>query len=70
MTPDGQGVVSASRDNTLKVWDLETKEVLATFSCDSAAFCCAFSEPLKLILAGDAGGHLHFLRLEAPKPKD
>jgi WD40 repeat protein len=70
VTPDGQRAVSASRDQTLKLWDLETEEVLATFSCDIPAFCCAFSEPLKLILAGDAGGHLHVLHLEAPKPKN
>jgi hypothetical protein len=29
----------------------------------------AFSDALKLIVAGDAGGHLHFLRLEEPKAK-
>jgi WD40 repeat protein len=70
VTRDGQRAVSASADMTLKVWELETGEVLATFTCDSQAFCCASSEALKLILAGDAGGHLHVLRLEAPKPKD
>ena len=69
VTPDGQRAVSASEDNTVKVWDLETGEVLATFTCDSAARCCAFSDALKLIVAGDAGGHLHFLRLEEPKAK-
>ncbi len=53
----------------MKLWDLETGEVLATFTCDAAAYCCAFSEALKLIVAGDQGGHLHFLRLEEPKPK-
>ncbi len=35
VTPDGQRAVSASEDNTVKVWDLETGEVLATFTCDS-----------------------------------
>ena len=70
VTPDGQRAVSASEDNTVKVWDLETGEVLATFTCDAAAHCCAFSDALKLIVAGDAGGHLHFLRLEEPKPKN
>jgi WD40 repeat protein len=69
VTPDGRRAVSASWDNTVKVWDLESGQVLATFTCDSAATCCAFSETLNLILAGDAGGHLHFLRLEEPKPK-
>jgi hypothetical protein len=51
------------------VWDLETGKILATFTCDSAARCCAFSDALKLIVAGDEGGHVHFLRLEEPKPK-
>ena len=69
VTPDGKRAVSASADNTLKVWDLESGECLATFTCDSAAYCCAYSGALKLIVAGDAGGHLHFLRLEESKPK-
>jgi hypothetical protein len=53
----------------VKLWELETGDVLATFTCDSTALCCAFSDALRLIIAGDAGGHLHFLRLEEPKPK-
>jgi WD40 repeat protein len=70
VTPDGQRAVSASDDNTLKVWDLETGAVLATFTCDSAAHGCAFADDGKLIVAGDAAGHVHFLRLEEPKPKN
>jgi WD40 repeat protein len=69
VTPDGQCAVSASEDKTLKIWKLETGEVLATFTCDSAAHCCAFSDALKLIVAGDAGGHVHFLRFEEPQAK-
>ena len=69
MTMDGKRAVSASDDKTLKVWKLETGEVLATFTCDSGANCCAISDALKLIVAGDAGGHVHFLRLEEPKAK-
>lgn len=66
MTPDGQWAVSASLDQKLKVWELETGACLATFSCDSSAYCCAVSDGGELILAGDGGGHLHFLRLEKP----
>ena len=69
VTPDGRRAVSASYDNTVKMWDLETGEVLATFTCDAYANCCEFSDALNLIVAGDAGGHLHFLRLEEPKAK-
>ena len=67
VTADGQRAVSTSWDQTLKVWELETGDMLATITCDSAANCCAFSEALKLIVAGS--GPLHFLRLEEPKPK-
>ena len=70
VTPDGQRAVSASDNKTVKLWNLETGEVLVIFTCDSAANCCAFSDALTLIVAGDAGGHLHFLRLEEPKTKD
>jgi WD40 repeat protein len=70
LTPHGQRAVSASADNTVKLWDLGTGEVLATFTCDSAAYCCALSDTPRLIIAGDAGGHLHFLRLEEPKSKN
>jgi WD40 repeat protein len=67
VAPDGRRVVSASDDNTVKVWNVETGEVLATFTCDSVAHCCAFSDAGKLIVAGNNGGHLHFLRLEEPE---
>ena len=67
VTPDGQRALSASGDSTLKVWDFDTAMCLATFTCDSDAFGCAYSNALKLIVAGAAAGHLHFLRLEEPK---
>jgi WD domain, G-beta repeat len=34
MSPDGRRAVSASLDNTLKVWDLETGTLIAAFTCD------------------------------------
>ena len=70
VTPDGERAVSTSLDQTLKLWELETEKVLATFTCDSPTLCCAFCEALKLILAGDIGGHFHILRLEETKAKN
>ena len=69
LSGDGCRVVSASDDHTLKVWDVETGEVGATFTCDGAAYCCAFIDDDQFI-AGDAGGNVHFLRLEQPKCKN
>lgn len=60
----GRLVVSASDDKTLRVWEVETGAALATFTCDSAAYCCAFADDPKLIVAGDAVGRVYFLRLE------
>ncbi len=63
VTPDGQGAVSASYDG-LKVWNLERRALLATFTCDADVQCCALADDCKLVVAGDAGGHVHFLKLE------
>ena len=37
MTADGKRAVSASEDNTLKVWDLETGHALRTLEGHSAS---------------------------------
>jgi WD40 repeat protein len=63
VSADGRRAVSASEDRTLKVWDLETGALVATFTCDAAARCCAFAGARRIV-AGDAGGRVHFLSLE------
>ena len=66
VSPDGRRAVSASHDHTLKVWDLETGRPVATFTCDSAARCCAFAGT-RIIIVGDAAGRVHFVSLEPGK---
>ena len=44
VTPDGRQAVSASYDNTLKLWDLETGLSIATFRCEAGAHCCVFAD--------------------------
>jgi WD40 repeat protein len=68
MSRDGRRVVSASWDN-LKVWDVETGELIATFTCDAAAYCCAFVRD-EQFTAGDEGGRVYFLRLEESTRKN
>jgi len=63
VSADGQRAVSASGDHTLKVWDLETGAVVATFTCDAAALCCAFAGDRRIV-AGDESGRVHFLSLQ------
>jgi WD40 repeat protein len=63
VSPDMRRAASASSDKTLKVWDLKTGEALATFTADASLSCCTFAGA-QTILAGDALGHVHFLKLE------
>ena len=62
VSPDGRRAVSASDDKTLKVWDLELGTIVATFTCDASAQCCAFAG-VHNIVAGDSAGRVHFLEL-------
>jgi WD40 repeat protein len=64
VTADGKRVISGSDDNTVKVWNLETGEEIATFIGDSSFYSCAVTPNGLTIIAGDAGGIVHFLKLE------
>lgn len=64
VTPDGKRIISASGDKTLKVWDLENQEVIASFTGDSELLYCAIAPDGVTIVAADKFGILHFLRLE------
>ena len=64
ITPDGRHAVSASRDNTLRVWDLESGKELALLTADSPTISCAVSLDGRTIVAGDVIGKIHILRME------
>ncbi|UUO13555.1 MULTISPECIES: WD40 repeat domain-containing protein [Aphanizomenonaceae] len=57
-------VVSASDDDTLKVWDLHTGKELSTFTGESSIFCCAVNPDGLTVVAEESSGRVHFLRLE------
>ena len=61
---DGQQVVSASHDNTLKLWDLKTGELIDTFTADGPVNVCAITPDGNIVVAGDLLGRVHFLRIE------
>ena len=60
----GNRAISVSDDNTLKVWDLLSRKVVASFRGDSALKACAIAPDGVTIVAAEASGQVHFLRLE------
>ena len=64
IAPDGKTAISASYDETLKIWDLLTGKEVASFRGEHAFICCAFAPDGVTVVAGDASGRVHFLRLE------
>lgn len=68
LSRDGRLGASASTDHTLKVWDLASgsNTAIVTFSCETAALCCAWIGRDKIIV-GDAGGRVYFLELVVPQ---
>jgi WD40 repeat protein len=63
VTADGRRAVSASWDNTLKVWDLDSGTVIAGFTCDGPAVCCTFVGSAE-IFGGDLVGRIFWLKVE------
>ena len=64
LLPNGQ-IVSGSRDHTIRLWDLEntgaTSRVL--FVADPSITALALDPIHNLLVAGDASGRLHWLKL-------
>ena len=67
ITPDGRRAVSTSRDKTLRVWDIQSGQELASFIADASSTACAVSSDSRTIVAGDAAGNVHILRMEGFK---
>jgi WD40 repeat protein len=61
---DGRRAISASRDKTLKLWDLEAGAAIATFAGEGEMTACAVAPDNRTVVAGEESGRLHFLRLE------
>jgi WD40 repeat protein len=67
ISPDGQ-LAALTSGRSMELWETKSGRTIATFTCDAVTRCCEFINNHELVV-GDAGGHVHFLRLEEPKPK-
>lgn len=63
---DGTGTFGAAGgdDRTVRVWHLDTGEVVATLTLDAAVTACTMSPDGTVLVAGEASGRVHLLRLE------
>jgi WD40 repeat protein len=64
ITPDGQRVVSASYDRTLRVWNLESGEYSAGFTGEGSISRFAVGPDGRTIIANEKSGRVHFLQLD------
>ena len=64
VTPDGRYAISASMDNTLKVWAWATGKLVATLMLGDPLISVAVRSDSLTLVAGGMSGRVHFLRLE------
>ncbi|HEX4966830.1 MAG TPA: TIR domain-containing protein [Thermoanaerobaculia bacterium] len=57
-------LVSASQDQTIRVWNLETGTPIVNLHLDTGLSSLAVMPDGRTLVAGDAAGTMHFLRLE------
>ena len=51
---------SVSRNQTLKVWDMESGHCLAIFTGESAIPCCALASDGLTLVAGESSDRINF----------
>jgi WD40 repeat protein len=58
---NGLGIMSAARDGSIKIWDVETRELKSFKYLDKTLTKCIISQDGKLVVAGDESGEVYFI---------
>jgi WD40 repeat protein len=61
LSEDGKHALSGSTDNALKLWNVETARVLASFTGESSFLAIACTPDGRRVVAGDRSGRVHLL---------
>ena len=64
IAPNGQHIVSLSKDHTLRVWDIQTGECAFVSTLSSPPRCCDISRDSGTLVVGDELGRLHVYLLQ------
>ena len=64
LAPSGDLLISVSDDRKLLLWNVESLEQCGSFYSDRALTCCDIDRDGRHVIAGDAGGGIHILRME------
>lgn len=62
VTPDGRRLISASSDQTMRVWDLFRGLQLASITLEASVECIAAAPDGVTILGGDLAGNVYCMR--------
>jgi WD40 repeat protein len=57
------GLPLSSSDDTIRLWDSTSRTVLARFTLDCPARCCALNAPGTFAIVGDDRGRVHFFNV-------
>ncbi len=64
-SPNGSVLATGSQDQTVKLWDVARRRLLATFRHDGPVWCVGFARQGRWLMTSDSGDHVRFWDLSS-----